>query len=60
MLTVDFRRFPLDEGMVALDTGCGQGRHSLELLRRRCPVIALDVNGDDLRHTRLLLTGLAR
>ena len=60
MLTVDFRRFPLDEGMVALDAGCGQGRHSLELLRRRCPVIALDVNGDDLRHTRFLLTGLAR
>ena len=46
--------------MVALDAGCGQGRHSLELLRRRCPVIALDVNGDDLRHTRFLLTGLAR
>ena len=60
MLTIEFRRFPLDEGMVALDAGCGQGRHSLELLRRRCPVIALDLNGDDLSHTRFLLTALAK
>ncbi len=59
MLTVDFERLGLQPGMRVLDAGCGQGRHSLELLRRGCRALALDLNPDDLRYTRYLLTSLA-
>ena len=59
MLTVDFERFQVEPGMRALDVGCGQGRHSLEFLRRGCPVVALDLLPDDLRHTRYLLSAVA-
>ena len=60
MLTIDPDRLDLRPGMTALDAGCGQGRHSLELLRRGCRPCALDVNTDDLRYTRYLLADLAR
>lgn len=60
MLTVDFDQLQVRPGLLVLDAGCGQGRHSLELLRRRCRVIAMDVNLDDLRYTRYLLTTVAR
>ena len=60
MLTVDFERLDLQPGMTVLDAGCGQGRHSLELLRRGCRVWAVDLNAADLRHSRYLLAGVAR
>ena len=60
MLTIDPERLELRPGMTALDAGCGQGRHSLELLRRGCRPCAVDVNPDDLRYARYLLADLAR
>jgi SAM-dependent methyltransferase len=59
MLTVDFGRLGLEPGMLVLDAGCGQGRHSLEVLRRGCRLVAMDLATDDLRHTRYLLRSLA-
>ena len=60
MLTVDFDRLNIEPGMLGLDVGCGQGRHSLEFSRRGCPVVALDLRLDDLRHTQYLLTAVSR
>jgi SAM-dependent methyltransferase len=59
VLTIDFARLGLAPGMLVLDAGCGQGRHSLEALRRGCRLVALDLALDDLRHTRFLLRSLA-
>lgn len=60
MLTVDCERLQVRPGMLVLDAGCGQGRHSLELQRRQCRVVAMDVDLDDLRYTRYLLSSGAR
>ena len=60
MLTIDCERLALRPGMRVLDAGCGQGRHSLELLRQGCRPCALDLNPADLRYTRYLLVELAR
>ncbi|MEE8436082.1 MAG: methyltransferase domain-containing protein, partial [bacterium] len=60
MLTVDFERLALRPGMTVLDAGCGQGRHSLELLRRGCHALALDLNLEDLKYTRFLLSSILR
>jgi len=60
VLTIDCERLALRPGMRVLDAGCGQGRHSLELLRQGCRPCALDLNPADLRYTRYLLVELAR
>lgn len=60
MLTVDFGRLQVEPGMCALDAGCGQGRHTLELVRRGCAAVAMDLSLADLRHTRYVLAALAR
>jgi len=60
MLTVDFERLALRPGMTVLDAGCGQGRHSLELHRRGCHALALDLNLEDLKYTRFLLSSILR
>lgn len=60
MLTVDFDRLRADPGMIVLDAGCGQGRHSMELLRLGCSVLAMDVNLPEVCHTHYLLTSVAR
>ena len=60
MLTVDFERLALRPGMTVLDEGCGQGRHSLELLRRGCHALALDLNLAELKYTRFLLDSRKR
>jgi SAM-dependent methyltransferase len=60
MLTVDFERLGVEAGMWALDAGCGQGRHTLELARRGCPAFAMDLNLEDLRYTRYVLAALAK
>jgi SAM-dependent methyltransferase len=60
MLTIDCDRLALQPGMRVLDAGCGQGRHSVELLRRGCRPCALDLNTADLRYARYLLVDLAR
>ena len=43
MLTVDFARLGLRPGELLLDVGAGQGRHSLEALRRGARAIAVDM-----------------
>ena len=58
MLTVDFARLDVRPGMRVLDAGCGQGRHSLEVLRRGALVASLDLLVHDLRYTRYLLRSL--
>jgi SAM-dependent methyltransferase len=58
MLTLDFDRLGLEPGMRVLDAGCGQGRHSLEALRRGCTLVGMDLGLNDLRHARFLLRSL--
>jgi SAM-dependent methyltransferase len=58
MLTVDFGRLGVEPGMTVLDAGCGQGRHSLEVLRHGARLVAMDLAIDDLRHTRFLIRSL--
>ena len=57
MLTVDFRRFPVEPGDRLLDLGCGAGRHAFEAFRRGAepwhPVIAGEVNGQQVKLARL-------
>ena len=60
MLTIDFDRLRVTPGMTVLDAGCGQGRHSLELLRQGCTVVGLDMEVSDLRYTRYVLHAMAR
>jgi SAM-dependent methyltransferase len=60
MLTVNPDRLALCPGMTVLDAGCGQGRHSVELLRRGCRTLALDLARADLRYTRYLLADQTR
>ncbi|GAC1444550.1 MAG: class I SAM-dependent methyltransferase [Mycobacteriales bacterium] len=49
MLTVDFEKFVVKPGDRVLDMGCGGGRHAFELYRRGARVVALDMDGDELR-----------
>lgn len=51
MLTVDFDRLGVGPGDVALDLGCGAGRHTFELYRRGVDVVALDRDGDEVTTT---------
>jgi SAM-dependent methyltransferase len=60
MLTIDFSRLGVGPGMLVLDAGCGQGRHSLEALRRGARAVALDLIHHDLKYTRYLLATVAR
>lgn len=60
MLTVDFERLRIEPGMMALDAGCGQGRHSLELLRRGCPAVAMDLSHEDLKYTSYVVAAQAK
>lgn len=48
MLTVDFRKFPVNPGERVLDIGCGAGRHAFELYRRGAHVVAADLDGNEL------------
>jgi tellurite methyltransferase len=45
---------PAPDGALALDLACGQGRHSAALLRAGYVVVAMDVAGAGLLHTRSL------
>jgi SAM-dependent methyltransferase len=60
MLTIDFNRLGVRPGMRVLDAGCGQGRHSLEVLRRGAQAVALDLIPHDLKYTRYLLASMVR
>ncbi len=49
MITVDFRNLPIRNGDIALDIGCGSGRHTAALYDLdRCTVVGADANLADL------------
>jgi SAM-dependent methyltransferase len=48
VLTVDFRKFPINPGERVLDIGCGAGRHAFELYRRGAHVVAADLDVEEL------------
>lgn len=52
MLTVDFDRLAVKEGQIALDAGCGYGRHSTEFISRGARVVSMDLDMESLRRTR--------
>jgi ubiquinone/menaquinone biosynthesis C-methylase UbiE len=60
MLTVDFDRLAVKEGDIALDAGCGFGRHSLEFVTRGAVVFSMDMDMDSLRKTRFSLTEMKK
>ena len=59
MLTVDFRRFPVGEGELVLDLGCGGGRHAFEAYRRGARVIAFDHDTGELPPVAGMFTAMA-
>lgn len=59
MLTVDYDRLHLAEGMRLLDLGCGQGRHTYEALRRGAQVVAADLNDADLADVEAMVAAMA-
>jgi SAM-dependent methyltransferase len=48
VLTVDFRKFPVNPGDRVLDLGCGSGRHAFEAYRRGAWVVAADLDRGEL------------
>lgn len=60
MLTVDFDRLNLAPGMTVLDAGCGEGRHCLELRRRGCRAVGVDLARWELKRARYLLASLTQ
>ena len=59
MLTIDYDRFDVREGMRMLDLGCGQGRHTFAALRRGAEVVAVDLNEADLEYVDALVSAMA-
>ena len=53
MQTVDFSRFPLNDGDVVLDLGCGEGRHVISAyVEANVHSFGVDLCLDDLKTTR--------
>ncbi len=53
MITVDFQHVPLEDGNIALDIGCGSGRHTAALYDLdRCFAVGADTNLEDLAEAR--------
>ena len=53
MITIDFKRIPIDPGFRILDIGCGSGRHTCEAYRcRDVFVIGADLALDDIMEAR--------
>jgi SAM-dependent methyltransferase len=59
VLTIDYERLDLVEGMRLLDLGCGQGRHTFEALRRGADVVAADLNEADLADVEAMVAAMA-
>ena len=60
MLTIDFERLAVRPGDIALDAGCGLGRHSMEMASRGAIVYCMDMDMDCLRRTRYLLDSMKK
>jgi SAM-dependent methyltransferase len=58
VLTVDFAQFVVEPDDRVLDMGCGGGRHAFELYRRGAHVVALDMDGDELRDVAAMFAAL--
>ncbi|MBN2040010.1 MAG: methyltransferase domain-containing protein [Spirochaetes bacterium] len=56
MLTVNFDLLDVRPGQIALDAGCGEGRHSFEFVKRGAKVFSLDRDMNSLRKTRYMLS----
>ena len=54
MLTVDYGRLGLQAGELALDLGCGAGRHVFQSLRNGARVVAFDYDEGELREVAAL------
>jgi ubiquinone/menaquinone biosynthesis C-methylase UbiE len=53
MLTINFRDFPLNDGDLVLDLGCGEGRHVINAyLHGEVTAIGVDLNHRDLLTSR--------
>ena len=59
MLTVDFRRFPVQPGERVLDLGCGFGRHAFEAYRRGAHVVAVDRSADEVAQVTSMFRAMA-
>jgi ubiquinone/menaquinone biosynthesis C-methylase UbiE len=59
MLTVDFRRLPIQPGTRLLDLGCGAGRHAFEAARRGAEVVALDTDHGELHRVSAIAAAMA-
>jgi len=55
MLTVDFDLLAVQDNNIALDAGCGLGRHSFEFVSRGANVFSMDMDMDCVRRTRFTL-----
>jgi len=60
MLTVDFDRLAVQEGNMALDAGCGLGRHSVEFMKRGASVFCMDLDLNSLLKTRYTLGSMKK
>jgi len=52
VLTVDFDTLDVRKGQLALDAGCGTGRHSFEFLARGARVLGMDMDMESVRKAR--------
>jgi SAM-dependent methyltransferase len=55
MLTVDFRRLPLQKKDLVLDAGCGEGRHTFHCFRNDCSILGMDLDKKSLLKARWVL-----
>lgn len=55
MLTVDFDLLAVKPGDIALDAGCGFGRHSFEYIKRGARVFSMDMDMESLLKARFSL-----
>jgi SAM-dependent methyltransferase len=59
VLTVDFGRFEVTDGLRVLDLGCGAGRHAFEAYRRGGHVVAFDRSASDLGGVTAMFAAMA-
>jgi SAM-dependent methyltransferase len=59
VLTVDYDRLGVRPGDRLLDLGCGAGRHAFEAARRGALVVALDMDGAELKEVAATFSAMA-